>query len=124
VGLAVAAVVFMVYSIGVMVCAWHARRVGVLYWTIGVWALAPPIWFWWEFFYIYNVPDQKVTLDTFKYSQDVSKAIWAGVLAGLIEFSASDHLKPVANAGASTDPPETEASRRAWHCKCRLFESE
>lgn len=58
-----------------------------------LWAVLPPIWFWLEYFYVYRVYGLPDTLELFKYGQDVAKAIWAGVLTGLIAFAASDATK-------------------------------
>jgi hypothetical protein len=49
---------------------------------------------WFEYFAIYRHYGRNDTLDLFKYGQDISKPIWAGVLAGLIAFAASDVVKP------------------------------
>lgn len=54
--------------------------IGVLIVTIVV------VRYCWGGYRAYGQPD---TLDLFKYGQDVSKAIWAGVLAVLIAFAAT-----------------------------------
>jgi hypothetical protein len=73
-----------------IVCdAWNTASVIRLYLAIGAWAVVPPTWFWIEYFYVYRRYGQPDTLELFKYGQDVAKAIWAGVLAGLIAFAAA-----------------------------------
>jgi len=52
--------------------------------------------FGFECFYIYRAYGQPDTLDLFKYGQDVSKAIWAGVLAVRIAFAATGAGKSTA----------------------------
>src|SRR5262249_33318937 len=65
---------------------------------------------------VYGQPD---TLELFKYGQDVAKAIWAGVLAGLIAFAASDATKPAAQmnpvrpAAVPGLPGGSDATKRA-----------
>ena len=93
--------------------AWAGGTYGlpILYGTIGLWAIGPPIWFWREYFYLYRAEGEPDTLELFKYGQDVSKAIWAGVLAALIAFAASDAAKPPSSKctlecpGALSPPP-------------------
>jgi hypothetical protein len=100
------AVAFMAVTIGVMIYTWFSRSVGLLYFVIGVWTIAPAIWFWWEYHFLFSAFGKNDPFgsappagsgrifDRFKYSQDIAKAVWAGVVAGLIAFAASDQLKP------------------------------
>jgi len=46
------------------------------------WAVFPPIWFWYEYFCLY--PVLETSLDDFKHGQELSRNIWAGVLAALV----------------------------------------
>jgi hypothetical protein len=69
-------------------------RLWPLYTAIGVWAIVPPLWFWFEYCYLYRTYGQNDTLELFKYGQDVGKAIWAGGVATLIALAASDVVKP------------------------------
>ena len=71
---------------------WH--HPGLLFIAIGCWAVVPPIWFWFEYFFVYRWYGKPDTLELFKYGQDVAKAIWAGVLVGLIALASSDAVKP------------------------------
>ena len=64
-----------------------------LYYMIGFWAIALPAWFFYEYFYLYLPIAERRPLDEFKYGQQVAGAIWAGILAVLIAYSASDTFK-------------------------------
>lgn len=72
---------------------WHSKDIFWLYIAVGFWAIGPPVWFWYEYFRIYRKYGLPDTLELFKHGQDVAKAIWAGVLAGLIAFAASDAVQ-------------------------------
>ena len=51
------------------------------------WTVLPPIWFWYEYFFIYRKGHadgtQPPDFDMFKYGQDVSAKIWLAVVAAL-----------------------------------------
>lgn len=95
------ATVWVVYD------AWTSKQVITLYIAIGLWAVVPPFWFWLEYFYVYRTYGLPDTLELFKYGQDVSKAIWAGVLAGLVAFAASNATKPEPQKGQQSPPQHT-----------------
>lgn len=64
-----------------------------------VWALLPPMWFWYEYHCLYQPGED---LEHFKHGQGISRTIWAGVLAALIVLKLTG--KPVSSvpaAGAS-----------------------
>ena len=46
------------------------------------WALAPPVWFWLEFWFVYQRLGEQSSeaFDRFKHNQQLSAAIWAGFL--------------------------------------------
>lgn len=54
---------------------------------LGLWILLPPIWFWGEYFFLYQNPTNgSVPFDEFKHGQEQSAKIWLAlitVLAGL-----------------------------------------
>jgi uncharacterized membrane protein len=96
-------IVFAAAVLGVLVVfvtLWAARKslcsgdVFHLYVTIAVWAIAPPVWFWFEYFTVYLRWGKPESFDLFKYGQQVAAAIWAGVLATLLAFAASGALDP------------------------------
>jgi hypothetical protein len=79
------------------------RRQLVIYICAAFWAVVPPIWFWAEYFFLYRVYGNPGTLDLFKYGQDTSKAIWAGVALTLGALAASSFFKRGSRNGESND---------------------
>jgi len=52
---------------------------------LSVWIVVPPIWFWWEYFYLYkSAPAPKPDLDEFKHGQDQSSKIWLALVTVLL----------------------------------------
>jgi hypothetical protein len=43
---------------------------------LGTWILAPPIWFWYEYFYLFKRTQHQIKLGVFKYGQEQSSKIW------------------------------------------------
>jgi hypothetical protein len=50
------------------------------YWIYGFWVIAPPSWFFVEFFFVFGRRDDKHALDLFKMGQDVAQKFWAALL--------------------------------------------
>jgi len=51
------------------------------------WTLVPPIWFWFEYFFIYRPPINAAPrndFDSFKYAQEISSKIWISVVSALL----------------------------------------
>ena len=66
-------------------------KLGVAFWTLG-----PPIWFWFEYFWLFKTFGNPDKLEEFKHGQQVSASIWAGVIAFMIfvtNFNPLDALK-------------------------------
>jgi hypothetical protein len=54
------------------------------------WVLVPPVWFWFEYFFLYRYDpltlpngDAKPDWDNFKYGQDLSAKIWLALVTAL-----------------------------------------
>ena len=62
----------------------------------GFWLIAAPLWFWYEYFFLYREHGEPDSFELFKHGQQISAAIWAGFAACLVAFAASDYSKPVA----------------------------
>jgi len=62
------------------------------------WAVVPPIWFWFEFYFLYLVDGEEGSEDLFKHGQQTAVAIWAGIALSLGGLAWSDRLKPPAAA--------------------------
>ncbi|OAI00589.1 hypothetical protein A1353_19290 [Methylomonas methanica] len=60
-----------------------------------VWAVGAPVWFWYEYYFIYRANDGGLadSFDHFKHGQQTAIAIWAGLAASLGAFAASDFAK-------------------------------
>ena len=54
------------------------RVVLLVLWTVG-----PPVWFWYEFFYLYKRVRNPEDWDRFKHGQDQSAKIWLALVAVL-----------------------------------------
>ena len=52
--------------------------------VLSVWIVVPPIWFWFEFFYLYKKENPKPDLDEFKHGQDQSSKIWLALVTVLL----------------------------------------
>ena len=66
-------------------------KLGVAFWTLG-----PPIWFWFEYFWLFKSFGDPARLEEFKHGQQVSASIWAGVIAFMIfvtNFNPLDALR-------------------------------
>jgi hypothetical protein len=101
---AVVSVLLLLATVGCAVYAWNQdepRPVHLLYVMGFIWAVVPPAWFWYEYHYIYRVQGDVAGFEQFKYSQQVSVAIWAGVALALFAVATSERFKP---------PKETNAS--------------
>jgi len=51
------------------------------------WLLLPPVYFWYEYFYVYGRTRNaaaRADLESFKYGQDVASKIWIAVVSALL----------------------------------------
>ena len=80
-----------------------------------IWAVGAPVWFWYEYYFIYRGDDGGMpdSFEYFKQGQQTAIAIWAGLSAALGAFAISDYSKPPSNyeckveVPASNNPPST-----------------
>jgi hypothetical protein len=79
--LSAAAVILLAVTVVMLVYKTPSERTKL--WCLAFWTIVPALWFFYEFHSLY--PDYKAegnnNLDLFKYSQEVSGKIWAGVVA-------------------------------------------
>ena len=52
--------------------------------VLGIWVIVPPIWFWYEYFFLYSNATTKPGLDEFKHGQDQSSKIWLALVTLLL----------------------------------------
>jgi hypothetical protein len=77
--------------------------------VLPIWILAPPIWFWIEYFFVYGKEDatkDKPALEAFKYGQDQASKIWLAlvtVLFGL--YFGKDLIR-------DSSPPSTQGTQQ------------
>jgi hypothetical protein len=78
------------YGWGILIkpgCPWPRIKVAEVI-VLLAWTLLPPIWFWYEYWYMYladyrpghKTPDD---LELFKYGQDVSSKIWVAAASSM-----------------------------------------
>jgi hypothetical protein len=92
---AVVAVVFVGVAIRMAVHE-PARSQAVAGSIAAIWLVGAPLWFWWEYFFIYRAEGggQNGSFEYFKQGQQVAASIWAGLAAALGAFAVSDYAKP------------------------------
>lgn len=95
------ALVFIVICV-VMTALPSMRSQGVAGALAVIWLIGAPLWFWYEYFYIYRAigGGQQDSFEFFKHGQQLAAAIWAGLAASLGAFAASDFAKPVSDTYA------------------------
>ena len=59
-----------------------------------LWAVLPPAWFFYEYFFVYPEAGRPGTWEAFKYGQQVAVALWAGITATLYGLGSSELAKP------------------------------
>jgi hypothetical protein len=100
---AVLLVITVVVAVLVVVVGGPKYR-AVIYGFAALWAIGAPVWFWYEYFYVYRRYGAVDTIEHYKQGLQVSVAIWAGVALTLGALASSDLLKPseIQNCGNST----------------------
>jgi hypothetical protein len=88
-----------------------------------IWVFAPPVWFWYEYFFIYRkISDKekdKPTFDQYKHGVDVASKLWLAlvtVLLGLYfgkDFSREPLSPPSCTPQSSVAQPSQSSSQSA-----------
>jgi len=103
---AIAGVALLLVTPVFAVIAWHQKDPTKLYILGAVWAVAPPVWFWYEFFFLFRVLGDPAGFEHFKYGQQVAVAIWAGIAIATFAFASSERFKAKnPTAGITTTQP-------------------
>jgi outer membrane protein OmpA-like peptidoglycan-associated protein len=89
-----AAIILLLVTAAAAVFAWNTHSPRLLYALAAIWAVAPPAWFWFEYFYLYRPLGNPEAFEQFKYGQQVAVAIWAGVALALFAYLSSERFKP------------------------------
>lgn len=88
----VATGLLVVTVIGAVV-AWHRRKPALIYIAGAVWAIGSPLWFWFEYFYLYLPRGNLAAAEHYKQGHQVSATIWAGVSLALFALASADRFK-------------------------------
>ena len=107
------AIVLLAVTVAVAVCAWNSKDPTFLYILGAIWAVAPPVWFWYEYFYVYRSSGDPSGFEQFKYGQQVAIAIWAGVALTLFGYVSSERFKPAKETAVQSDTaaPESQSQK-------------
>jgi hypothetical protein len=80
--------------------------------VLGLWILLPPIWFWFEYFFLYKDKTASgVELEAFRHGQDQSAKIWLAlvtILAGL--YFGKDLIR---ESSSGADKPQSASSQQS-----------
>src|SRR5262249_35340456 len=111
---AIAGILAFLITVWLVIAAWRSRDPEAVYICAAFWAVAPPVWFWCEYFFLYRKYGNPDTLELFKHGQQVAVAIWAGVTISLAAFTASAHFKNVEKGqeASSVTQPSKELHQR------------
>ena len=89
----IASVLLAGCTICFVTAAWNSSNPKNVHIFAAIWAIAPPICFWVEYFCFYRKYGKRGTLELFKHGQQLAGAIWAGIAISLVALGSSDHFK-------------------------------
>ena len=84
---------FLISSACCAVYAWIERDPSLLYILGFCWLVGPPVWFWYEYYFLYLELGVQDAFEEFKYGQQLSVAIWVGVSIFLFALVSSERFK-------------------------------
>ncbi|WP_322106022.1 hypothetical protein [Paraburkholderia sp. J41] len=116
---ALASVAFFIYT---LLAAWFAppcRPPVMLFILAVIWGVAPPLFWWFEWFFVFRYYRNADNLETFKYGAQLSLAIWAAVVVSIAAYSNSDYFKPAAPSDGKPSSCLYEA--RQFHGRWSLW---
>lgn len=76
-----AAVVLLAVTILALVIYFYNDSKCLLKVVWALWVVAPPIWFCYEYFWLFREEGVKVDFETFKYGQDIASKGWIAIAA-------------------------------------------
>lgn len=85
----------LIFTVVLALCAWQLTAVSYIVSLAVGWVIVPPIFFFYEYHFLFRNREYGVArnLEKFKYGQQVSIAIWAGIAVSLVALSNADHFK-------------------------------
>ena len=95
---AILAGVMLIVSLREAYAAWQTCDPESIYLYGAGWIIGPPIWFWIEYFIIYRRYGDPRAFESYKFGQQISVAIWAGLALLLVGLANAERFKhPKAN---------------------------
>jgi hypothetical protein len=85
--------ILLAISVPVCWCCFLHKQIEYVYVFAAFWSITPPIWFWYEYYWIYRVDGEPESFELFKYGQDVAKAVWAAAALTFGALAASSYFK-------------------------------
>lgn len=76
------------------------------------WAVGPPLWFWFEYYFVYLAEGAPGSEEWFKHGQQVSFAIWAGIALSLGGIASSDRFDAATKSDRSCSVIEDKQKTR------------
>jgi hypothetical protein len=78
---------------------WHKNRANSSRrdWLVAAWAcwvVLPPLWFAFEYLYLFKSSGPEGSFEAFKYAQDVGSKVWLGMAAALTALVAKSDSHP------------------------------
>lgn len=80
------------------------------------WVIWPPLWFFFEYFWLYRSAAAPDSFELFKHGQQAAIAIWAGISLTLSGLVASDFLKPAELALVCTSTAKAGSASEVFVC--------
>jgi hypothetical protein len=76
-------VAFILLTVILLVIYWNTRtrKPAILYGLFAFWALVPPLWFTFDFYYLYKRYGAPGSFDMMQYGLQISDRFWAAILA-------------------------------------------
>lgn len=84
-----------------------------------LWAVGTPIWFFYEYFWLYREAAAPNSWEIFKYGQQLGVAIWAGLTVSLYALGSSDLAKPTEVRYDCSPVPVTTKEAPALLLSCK-----
>ena len=89
---------------------WKCRQVEMVYPWLVFWVIGTPVWFWFEYFFIYRRYGDPTAFDSFKHGQQLSLAIWAALAFFLNGLVSAEHFKERHDSNACCESQQPTAS--------------
>src|SRR5437764_367181 len=70
----------LIVTLGLALYGWQSKCLELIVGLASFWAVLPPVYFWYEYHFIYRRYEKNLdAFERFKYGQQLSVAIWAGL---------------------------------------------